>query len=133
MSAWGQSTLAFASLDKAWKAFPKGFRDLRVLVFNTKGQAVLHYSRAAGASTAVDENESAWGMELTRSIYASIRAFSGKVPLRTTFYFEEEIVSVERNDPFIILVFWPREAVKMDKEINRYLERLTLTLQEELT
>ena len=132
MGLWSSKVRAFPSLEKAWKAFPRGWDGLRILVFNKQGQPVLQYS-AAGATSEVDERECALGMELARSIYQSISSFSGGEPQRIAFHFDGEVVTVERSDPFIIITHWPTDAVHLETEVAGYLGRLALTLQEELT
>jgi hypothetical protein len=120
-------------LEKAWKEFPRVGAPLRVLVFNKQGQPVLQYSTAGGASTEIDERMCALGTELARVIYQSVNSFSGREPQRIAFFFEDEVATIQRNDPFIMLVFWPPKEVRMDAEIDEYIARLALTLQEELT
>jgi hypothetical protein len=132
MALWSSRIRAFTSLEKAWKAYPRGYEGLRILVFNKQGQPVLQYS-GSGATTEIDERECALGMELARSVYQSINSFSGGEPLRVAFYYENEVVTVERSDPFIIIVYWPPDAAHLESEITHYITRLSLTLQEELT
>lgn len=130
---WRSKIKAFPSLDKAWKSFPRVSGKLRILVFNLQGQPVIQYSSDGGANTVVDERECALGMELARVIYNSITGYSGSKPERVAFFFPDQVITIERFDPFVLMVFWPQKAARLDREIEEYLDRLALTLQEEFT
>jgi hypothetical protein len=133
MAPLGKKHRAFPSLERAWKAFPHVKGNLRVLVFNLQGQPVIQYSHDSGVTTTIDERECALGMELTRSVFGSINSFSGSQPQRIAFFFDNEVITIEQSDPFILMVFWPRSTARLRSSIEEYLNRLIQTLLEELT
>src|SRR4030042_1855179 len=123
MASLDKKHQACPSLEKAWKAFPRIKGILRVLVFNMQGQPVIQYSRDSGVTTTIDERECALGMELTRSVYSSINSFSGSQPQRVAFFFDNEVITIEQSEPFILMVFWPRNAARLHSSIEEYLTR----------
>lgn len=127
-----QKELTFGSVEKARKLFQKHKNILRVLVLNQQGLPVLQLSNLDEFSRIVDEEECAMGAELTRKVFDIIKVFRGREPFRIAFFFNDEVITVDRKGPFIFIVTWPESALKAASSSESFIKRLQATLAEDL-
>ena len=70
--------------------------------------------------------------ELAREAFSGVKPFYGTEPVRVAFHFKEEVITIERSGPFIMLITWPRAAFKSINANEGFIRRLERTLFEEL-
>ncbi len=126
-----RQTKSFKSLEEARRALPRGKGPIRVLVLNRQGLPVVQFSNS-GKTEKISDRDCALGTELAREVFDSIKPFYGKLPSRVAFYYKEEVVTVERSGPFVMLITWPRVSFKSITANETYVKRLERTLFEEL-
>lgn len=124
---------AFKNFEKAASSFPQSGGPQRILVFNNQGLPILQYGKENGAIKEMNIHDSALGAELIREVFQSLKRLRDKNPSRVVFFFEDEVVSFEQDDPFIFLINWHIGAFKLSTSNETYIRRLGKTLQEELT
>ncbi|MFC2150401.1 hypothetical protein ACFLQV_02740 [Calditrichota bacterium] len=122
---------AFRDLEDARKSLPRNKGPIRVLVLNRQGLPVLQYSNS-GTVQKISDRDCALGTELAREVFEIIRPFHGKLPESVAFHYPEEVITVSRSGPFVILVTWPAVAFKSIVANELYVKRLERTLYEEL-
>ncbi len=123
-----------SELEKAINSIPRSKGPLEILILNNQGLPVMHYDRDEGVSATIDEMQSALSTELVRGIYDRIQNIREEDLERAAFFFEDSILTVEKDDPFIFLITWPRGVIKVSNTIDsNYLKRIGRTLHEELT
>lgn len=123
---------AFKSLENAKKRLPKSRGPYRVLVLNRQGLPIMQMSRIDDFAVIVDDIECGEVTEMVREVYAAIKSYRGLEPSRVAFFFNDEIITVDREGPFIILMVWSNDAFRTETGIENYLHRLEKTLYEEL-
>jgi len=124
---------SFKNLEIAKKRFPKGKGPQRLLVLNNQGLPIMQASAADDFNYLIDEHECAEVVDLVRTVYNSIKAFRGREPERVAFFFNDEVITVERDGPFILLMNWSESAFKSNAGSEIYIKRLESTLFEELS
>ncbi|HHE46470.1 MAG TPA: hypothetical protein ENL08_02045 [Bacteroidetes bacterium] len=81
----------------------------------------------------IDDQECADAVDLARVVFNGIRSFQGHEPSRIAFFFNEEVITVERDGPFVLLMNWSVSAFKSNAGSETYIKRLEGTLFEELS
>jgi len=132
MSDKERSYPAFNSLDAARKKIPKAGAPQRILILNRQGLPIMQMSRIDDFAVIVDDQECGEVAELARKVNRNIKSFRGLEPERVAFFYEDEIITVESEGPFIILMIWSKKAFKLNPGIENFLKRLKSTLNEEL-
>ena len=127
-----KSSHSFQSLEAARNKFPKVKGPHRILVLNTQGLPIMQMSSIASFAFIIDDKECAEAVELARDVYSSVKSFRGIAPLRVAFFFNDEVITVERNDHFILLMYWDEEAFKPNSNSEKYIRLLENTLKAEL-
>ncbi len=131
---FARSDKPFTNFENAAKSIPKSGGPMKILVFNQQGLPILQYIREYGATNKIDERESAVGADLVRDIYMRMNEFHGEDPKRVAFFYEDKVLTLERDEPFIFLVTWPNNSFKITSSASEnYIKRLGRTLHEELT
>ena len=69
---------------------------------------------------------------MARQVNKNMKSIRGLEPERVAFFYENEIITVESDGPFIILMTWSEKAFKLNIGIENFLKRLKSTLYEEL-
>jgi hypothetical protein len=123
---------AYKSLDAARKKLPRTGAPNRILILNRQGLPIMQMSKVDDFAVIVDDQECGEVAELTRQVNKCLKSFRGLEPERTAFFFDGEIITVECDGPFIILMTWSEKAFKLFTSIDNFLERLKSTLYEEL-
>ena len=131
--ALGKSHRSFKNLKDAKWRVPRKRGPLRILVLNLQGLPVLYYDAEDGSVRKADDRECALAAEMAREVYNYMRSYRHKEPSRVAFFYEDEVVTIERSDPFILLITWPKSAIDFVSSNQTYFRRLDLTLREELT
>ncbi len=126
-------TRAFKNIEAAKKRFGKGSGPQRILVLNNQGLPIMQMSSIDDFAFIIDDEECAEVVELARTVYNSIQSYRGIEPYRIAFFFNDEVITVERTGPFIILVNWQEEVFRRRYNSETYIERLESTLFEELS
>ena len=124
---------AFKNIETAKKRFRKGSGPQRILVLNNQGLPIMQMSSIDDFAFIIDDEECAEVVELARTVYNSIQSYRGIEPYRIAFFFNDEVITVERTGPFIILVNWQEEVFRRRYNSETYIERLESTLFEELS
>ena len=124
---------SYKTLEIAKKRFPKGKGPQRLLVLNNQGLPIMQASAVDDFNFMIDEHECAEVADLARNVYNGIKAFRGREPDRVAFFFNDEIITVERDGPFILLINWSEAAFKSNSGSETYIKRLESTLFEELS
>ncbi len=124
---------AFPDFEKAVRSFPKSGGPLKLLVLTMQGLPVLEYDRDTGASQDIDDYRAAAVTDLVRSTFKGMESIQNEEPERMAFFFSNEVITVEKDDPFIFVITWPSEILKRSTATgSAYLKRLARTLHEEL-
>ncbi|MFC2170584.1 hypothetical protein ACFLQJ_01245 [Calditrichota bacterium] len=124
----------YSEFDKAVKSFPRNGGPEKLLVLNEQGLPIMQYEQGKGATEEIDEKFVALGTNIMRNLYHQADALEGRKPQRIALFFEDEIISLDWIKPFILIITWPRAAIKLSNSMDSsYLSRLIQTLQEELT
>ncbi len=125
---------AFPDFEKAVRSFPKSGGPLNILVLTMQGLPVLEYDRKTGASQDIDDYRAASVTDIVRSTFSGMEKSKGEEMEKMAFFFDNEVVTVEKDDPFIFVITWPADILKLSTSAgNSYLKRLARTLHEELT
>jgi hypothetical protein len=124
---------SYKNLEIAKKRFPKGKGPQRLLVLNNQGLPIMQVSAVDDFNFMIDEHECAEVADLARNVYNGIKAFRGREPDRVAFFFNDEIITVERDGPFILLINWSEAAFKSNSGSETFIKRLESTLFEELS
>ena len=127
-----RSNTAFKSFEKAAKSVPRG-GPLRILVFNQRGLPVLQFGDTKLVSKATTDEISAMGVKLSHDILNQVDQLNDNLPNRIAFFYDEEVVTIERDDAFIFFIVWSTRSFKVDTKFDTYIKRLGVTLKEELT
>ncbi|MDP8241262.1 MAG: hypothetical protein P9X24_19410 [Candidatus Hatepunaea meridiana] len=128
-----KSSRSFQNLEAAKKKFPKVKGPHRILVLNTQGLPIMQMSSVASFAFIIDDEECAEAVELARDVYSSVKSFRGIAPSRVAFFFDDEVITVERNECFILLMYWDEEEFKPNGKSEKYIRLLENTLKAELT
>lgn len=123
----------YKSLKAARKRFRKGKGPTRILVLNEQGLPIMQVSDNDDFDVIVDDEECGDVVELARCVYNAIKSLRGQDPSRIAFFFNDEIITVERDGPFILLVHWDQGAFTSNADSEIYINRLEKTLHEELS
>ncbi|MDP8228759.1 MAG: hypothetical protein P9M15_04835 [Candidatus Electryoneaceae bacterium] len=115
------------------KNLPKSKGPISVLVFNQQGLPVFYLNRNEEMSFLEQERKSAFGLRMVRELFNSVRIFHNQDSKRLMFFYDNEVISIEQEGPFVILVTWPSTAFKEVSANSNYIKRLRKTLYEELT
>lgn len=131
---FAKSDRPFTNFENAAKSIPKSGGPLKILVFNNQGLPVLQYVRDYGATNKIDERESALGADVVRDLYIRMNDIYEDDPERVALFYDDKVVTLEKDDPFIFLITWPTKAFKVTSSASEnYIKRLSRTLHEELT
>ncbi|MBD3165991.1 hypothetical protein GF324_05300 [bacterium] len=134
MLGFSKSDRPFSNFEKAVQSVPKSKGPKRILVFNNQGLPILDYGEESGATDRVNDRDSAIGADLVRDIYLRLNDFEGKEPERVAFFYQDQVLTLEKDEPFIFLISWPTTAFKIISGASEnYIKRLGRTLHEELT
>ncbi len=131
--ALGKSRHSFKNLEQAKCSVPRKRGPSRILVLNKQGLPILHYDVNEGEIRRVGERECAMGAELAREVYRLLRSYRDEEPFRVAVFYPDEVMTIERNDPFILLITWPHSAINMIGSNEAFVRRLEVALREELT
>ncbi|NQT35231.1 hypothetical protein HQ587_08575 [bacterium] len=133
MNSPPKNTRAFKNIEAARKRFRKSNGPQRILVLNQQGLPIMQMSSIDDFAFIIDDEECAEVVDLARTVYNSIQSYRGIEPYRIAFFFNDEVITVERTGPFIILVNWQEEVFRRRYNSETYIERLESTLFEELS
>ena len=133
MNSKPKTVRSFKNLDIAKKRFPRGKGPQRILVINNQGLPIVQMSAVDDFDFIIDDQECAEVVDLARIIYNGMKAFRGRDPERVAFFFNDEVITVEREGPFILLINWSETAFKSNAGSETFIERLGSTLFEELS
>lgn len=133
MNSDPKTVRSFKNLDIAKKRFPRGRGPQRILVLNHQGLPIMQMSAVDDFDFIIDDQECAEVVDLARIIYNGIKTFRGREPGRVAFFFNDEVITVEREGPFILLMNWPETAFKANAGSETFIKRLESTLFEELS
>ncbi len=133
MNSHPKSMRAFRNLEIAKKRFPQGKGPQRILVLNNQGLPIMQVSNLGEFDFLIDDQECAEVADLARVLYSGIKTFRGREPLRIAFFYNDEVITVERDGPFILLMNWSVTAFKSNPGSEAYIKRLEGTLFEELS
>lgn len=122
----------YKNLDVARKKLPKTGSPQRILILNKQGLPIMQMSRVDDFDIIIDDRECGEVAELARKVSEDIKSFRGLEPERVAFFFKDEIITVEIEGPFIILMIWSEKAFTTNSNMENFLERLKGTLYQEL-
>ncbi|MDP8208108.1 MAG: hypothetical protein P9L92_15695 [Candidatus Electryonea clarkiae] len=129
-----KSHSAYHEFDKAVKGFPRSGGPTRLIVLNEQGLPILQFERGKGPSDEIDEKYVALGIRVIRNLFDLSDELEGKKPERIAMFFEDEVISFDWDRPFVFIISWPRDTIKLSNSMDSaYLRRLSRTLHEELT